>query len=83
VVSPARAAFKGALLGNMGYSPADAAQAVTDGIYAAVAFGHHFVSNPDLVARVRAGVPLVEPDASTFYTQDARGYTDYPVMNAA
>jgi len=80
VVSPARAAFKGALMGNMGYSPADAAQAVTDGTYAAVAFGHHFVSNPDLVARVQAGVTLVEPDARTFYTQDARGYTDYPVM---
>ena len=83
VVSPARAAFKGALMGNMGFSPADAAQSVTDGIFAVVAFGHHFVSNPDLVARVQAGVALVEPGARTFYTQDALGYTDYPVMTAA
>jgi N-ethylmaleimide reductase len=80
VVTPARAAFKGALVGNMGYSPADAAQSVTDGTYAAIAFGHHFISNPDLVARVKAGVALVEPDARTFYTQDAQGYTDYPTM---
>lgn len=80
VVTPARAAFKGALIGNMGYAPAEGAQAVTDGTLAAVAFGHHYVSNPDLVARVQHGVALVEPDGRTFYTQDAVGYTDYPAM---
>ena len=82
VVGPARAAFKGALIGNMGYTPAEAAQAVTDGTLAAVAFGHHYVSNPDLVARIRSGAALAEPDGSTFYTQDAHGYTDYPVLAA-
>ena len=80
IVGPARGAFRGALVGNMGYSPAEAAQAITDGVLAAVAFGHHYVSNPDLVERVKAGVPLVEPDARTFYSHDARGYTDYPPM---
>jgi N-ethylmaleimide reductase len=80
LVTPARAAFKGALIGNMGYSPEEAAKAVADGTLAAVAFGHHYVSNPDLVARVRAGAALVEPDGKTLYTQDAHGYTDYPVM---
>jgi N-ethylmaleimide reductase len=82
VVTPARAAFKGALIGNMGYAPAEAAQAVADGTLAAVAFGHHYVSNPDLVARVQAGVALVEPDARTFYSPGPRGYTDYPTMTA-
>jgi N-ethylmaleimide reductase len=82
VVTPARAAFKGALIGNMGYSAEEAAKAVADGTLAAVAFGHHYVSNPDLVARVTAGATLVEPDGNTLYTQDARGYTDYPVMAA-
>lgn len=80
VVTPARAAFKGALVGNMGYGPAEAAQAVSDGTYAAVTFGHHFISNPDLVARIRSGAALVEPDARTFYTQDAHGYIDYPTL---
>lgn len=80
VVTPARAAFKGALVGNMGYSPTEAALAVSDGTYAAVTFGHHFISNPDLVARIRSGAALVEPDARTFYTQDAHGYTDYPAL---
>jgi N-ethylmaleimide reductase len=80
VVTPARAAFKGALIGNMGYGAAEAAAAVAAGTLQAVAFGHHYVSNPDLVARVRAGVAPAEPDARTFYSQDAKGYTDYPVM---
>ncbi len=83
VVTPARAAFKGALVGNMGYTPAEAAEAVTAGTLAAVAFGHHYVSNPDLVARVRAGAALVEPDPATFYSPGARGYVDYPMLPAA
>ncbi|MCY2959044.1 MAG: alkene reductase [Planctomycetota bacterium] len=83
VVRPARAAFRGALVGNMGYSPAEAAQAVADGTLAAVAFGHHYVSNPDLVARVKAGIALVEPDSRTFYTHEAQGYTDYPTLQPA
>ncbi len=83
VVSAARAAFKGAIIGNMGYAPAEAAQAVTDGTLAAVAFGHHYVSNPDLVARVRAGVAFVEPNGNTFYSPGPKGYTDYPPMSGA
>lgn len=77
VVTPARKAFRGALVGNMGYTPVEAEAAVAGGTLAAVAFGHHYVSNPDLVERVRSGVALVEPDSRTFYTQDAKGYTDY------
>ena len=60
VVTPARAGFKGALVGNMGYTPDEAAQAISAGTLAAVAFGHHYVSNPDLVARVREGAVLAE-----------------------
>lgn len=83
VVTPARAAFRGVLMGNMGYAPAEAAAAVAAGTLDAVAFGHHFISNPDLVARVRAGVNLVEPDPKTFYSPGPRGYTDYPAMAAS
>lgn len=78
VITPAREAFKGALLLGMGYTPAEAEQVVAGGTAAAVVFGHHFVSNPDLPARVRAGIPLVEPDGTTLYSPGARGYTDYP-----
>ena len=55
VVTPARAAFKGALLCGMGYTPAEAAQTVAAGTAEAIVFGNHFVSNPDLVARIRMG----------------------------
>ncbi len=78
VVTPAREAFKGALLLGMGYTPAEAEQAVAGGTAAAVVFGHHFVSNPDLPDRVRAGIALVEPDGTTLYSNGAHGYTDYP-----
>lgn len=62
----------------MGYGAAEAAAAIAAGTLQAVAFGHHYVSNPDLVERVRSGVALAEPDPRTFYSHDARGYTDYP-----
>lgn len=83
VVSIARASFKGALIGNMGYTPEEAGQAVEAGTLNGVAFGHHYVSNPDLVERIQAGLPLVEPDATTFYSQESKGYTDYPTRTAA
>jgi hypothetical protein len=31
---------------------------------------------------VRTGAPLVKPDPRTFYTNDARGYSDYPALAA-
>ena len=34
--------------------------------------------NPDLIERMKAGLPLNAPDPSTFYTPGAKGYTDYP-----
>ncbi|MCC7064559.1 MAG: alkene reductase [Planctomycetes bacterium] len=80
VVHPARENFRGALVGNMGYTPAEAAAEVTAGTLAAVAFGHHYVSNPDLAERVKAGAQLVEPDGKTLYSNDAKGYTDYPTL---
>lgn len=80
VVSVAREAFQGALVGNMGYTAEEAAAAVEAGQLEAVAFGHTYVSNPDLVERIRTGAALAPPDEATFYTQEAKGYTDYPAL---
>jgi N-ethylmaleimide reductase len=80
VVTPARAVFRGALVGNMGYGAEEAAAAITAGTYAAVAFGRAFISNPDLPARLAAGAPLADPDPATFYTPGPQGYTDYPSL---
>lgn len=80
VMPVARAHYKGVLVGNMGYSSEEADSAIQAGLLDAVAFGTAFLANPDLPARVKAGAPLNAPDASTFYTPGAKGYTDYPTM---
>ncbi|KAF2208693.1 hypothetical protein CERZMDRAFT_30249, partial [Cercospora zeae-maydis SCOH1-5] len=49
------------------------------GCEVAVVFGRHFISNPDLVFRIREGLELNKYDRSTFYTPESReGYLDYP-----
>ncbi|WP_294764553.1 alkene reductase [uncultured Rhodoferax sp.] len=83
VMTVARAKYKGVLIGNMGYTAAEAEQAIRDGQLDAVAFGNAYIANPDLPERVRAGAALNTPDQSTYYTPGAKGYTDYPVLKAA
>jgi N-ethylmaleimide reductase len=83
VMPVARAHYKGVLIGNMGYSSDEADAAILDKKLDAVAFGTGFLANPDLPERVRAGADLNVPDQATFYTPGAKGYTDYPVMQAA
>lgn len=80
VMTPARAHFRGRLIGNMGYDAQEAAAAIRDGKLDAVAFGVPFLANPDLPARLRANAPLNAPDPTTFYTPGAKGYTDYPTL---
>ena len=46
-----------------------------------VAFGKLFISNPDLVERLKADAPLNEWDQSTFYGGGREGYTDYPTLD--
>lgn len=66
-----------------GYTPESAKRAVEE-VYkeynnVLVVFGRYFISNPDLVFRVREGLPLAPWDRSTFYLKESeRGYTDYP-----
>jgi N-ethylmaleimide reductase len=48
-----------------------------------VAFGRAMLANPDLVARMRLGAALNEPDPATFYTPGAKGYTDYPALSGS
>ena len=80
VLTPARAHYKGVLIGNMGYTPQEAASAIESGQLDAVAFGTAFLANPDLPARIKAGAQLNPADPNTFYTRGAAGYTDYPFM---
>jgi len=70
---------KGAWMVNNGYDKALAEQAVAHGADL-VAFGKLFISNPDLVRRLRDNAPLQPADKSTFYGGGAKGYTDYPAL---
>lgn len=80
VITPAREHFQGNLIVNMGYSKDEANAAIAAGTAEAVAFGVPFIANPDLPARFAQNAELNEADPSTFYTQDAKGYTDYPSL---
>jgi N-ethylmaleimide reductase len=80
VLNPARQHFKGVLIGNMGYTPQEAANAIESGQLDAVAFGTAFLANPDLPARIKVGASLNKPNPATFYSPGAEGYTDYPFM---
>lgn len=73
-----RPKFSRTLIAAGGFTPASAEAIVTFGDADLVAFGRHFISNPDLPERLRQGLPLTRYDRSTFYGGDARGYTDYP-----
>lgn len=71
---------QGAWMVNNGYDKALAEAAVAQGRADAVAFGRLFISNPDLVRRLREGAPLNAWDEKTFYGGGAQGYTDYPAL---
>ncbi|KAI0088267.1 FMN-linked oxidoreductase [Irpex rosettiformis] len=44
-----------------------------------IAFGRHYISNPDLPLRLKKNLPLTKYDRSKFYNAgDALGYVDYP-----
>ncbi len=72
-----RPIFHGKLISAGGFEPDSAEAAVAAGTVDAVAFGRHFVSNPDLVRRIEQKLPLTPYNRDSFYTFDAVGYTDY------
>ena len=78
-----RAAFGGPWMVNNGYTRAMALDAVASGRADLVAFGRPFISNPDLVRRLREDLPWAESHRATYYGGGAEGYTDYPALAAA
>ena len=74
---------QGVWIANNGYTRAMAMEAVEQGKADAIAFGRLFISNPDLVRRLREDGPLAVPRRETFYGGDEAGYTDYPPLGNA
>ena len=77
-----RKVFRGKIIAAGGFEPETAEAILADGDADLVAFGRHFIANPDLPDRLRHGWPLSAYDRDTFYTFDARGYVDYPAFAA-
>ena len=80
-----RGAFSGTYVANGSYDQARGEQAVRDGYASAISYGRDFISNPDLVERMQAGVPLNPPADPLDYYGDGgdKGYIDFPAMDQA
>lgn len=79
----ARAGGHAAWMVNNAYDRELAMAAVANGHADIVAFGKPFISNPDLVRRLREQLPLNPFDTTTFYGGGAKGYIDYPLAESA
>ncbi|KLO15203.1 NADH:flavin oxidoreductase/NADH oxidase [Schizopora paradoxa] len=61
-----------------GYTAETAIQEAEARDKVAVAFGRYFIPNPDLVARIKRGIPFTPYDRSKFYIPESPiGYVDY------
>lgn len=78
-----RPLFFGPMIGVAGFTRSSAIAALAEKRVDMVAFGQAYIANPDLAQRFRAGLPINQPDSSTFYTQGAEGYVDYPTFDDA
>lgn len=72
------ATFNGAFIGNNNYDLEMAISRRAEGRIDAVAFGRLFISNPDLVERLRRGTQLTIAPRESYYGGGAKGYTDWP-----
>ena len=70
----------GCVILSGGYDRERAEADLVSGAADLIGYGRPFISNPDLVERLRNNEPLAVPDQATFYASGSAGYTDYPVL---
>lgn len=79
---PMRKAFKGTFISAGGFGREDGNEAVAKNRTDLVAYGRHFLANPDLPRRFELDAPLNRYNRDTFYIADpVVGYTDYPILD--
>ncbi|ONH97610.1 hypothetical protein PRUPE_7G200800 [Prunus persica] len=79
-----RNAYRGTFVASGGYTRELGIHAVASRDADLVSYGRLFISNPDLVLRLKLNAPLTRYNRKTFYTQDpVVGYTDYPFLSNA
>ncbi|WP_350260341.1 alkene reductase [Stenotrophomonas riyadhensis] len=75
-----RRRFAGTYMANNGYDLDLANAHLAEGKADLFAFGRAFISNPDLVERLKTGAPLNALNPATLYGGGAEGYIDYPAL---
>jgi N-ethylmaleimide reductase len=76
-----RPLWSGVLMTAGGFTGETANAAIANGHADLIAFGRIFISNPDLVERLRNDYPITPYNRATFYGGEEKGYTDYPVYD--
>ncbi|KAH7536789.1 hypothetical protein FEM48_Zijuj03G0023700 [Ziziphus jujuba var. spinosa] len=81
-LKPMREAFNGTFIVVGGYDREDGNRAIAEKHADLIAFGRHFLANPDLPKRFELNAPLNKFHRETAYTSDpVIGYTDYPFLD--
>lgn len=70
--------YKGVIIAAGGFDQKSAEAILAAGDADLVAFGRHFIANPDLPQRFNNGWPLNDYDRPSFFGGTEVGYTDYP-----
>jgi N-ethylmaleimide reductase len=73
-----RPLFGGPVIAAGGFDAAGAEAILVKGDADLIAFGRHFLANPDLPERLHRNLPLNPYDRATFYYGGTNGYADYP-----
>jgi len=82
--SALKRAFRGLYMGNNNYTRELAIQQRRIGQVDLVCFGRPYLSNPDLVERLRIDAPLApEAPKETWYGGREKGYTDFPRLDGS
>lgn len=78
VIKYYRKIYNGILIGNGGFDKDKAVDFINNKYCDLIAFGKLFISNPDLPFRIKYNLGLTDWNETTFYTDNEKGYIDYP-----
>lgn len=78
-----REAYPGTIIAAGSYTPAKANDLISRNLIDAAGFGRLYISNPDLVERIRRDGPYNRLRAEKIYGIGPEGYTDYPFLQDA
>lgn len=77
----ARQRFRNIIMIAGGFTVETAEELLQTGLVDLIAFGKLYISNPDLVERIKNDLPLADWDEETFYYGEDKGYIDYPKIS--